>query len=259
MCEEIKKITNYDDLVSYINNELATGKEFVNPTEFIMTEINVWTYWQGMGNRNPRIMLLGQDWGSIKNDTNKKYLIGIKKMLENPDIDHSKVHYFDEIKNIKNFPTDYNLCQLFKKLERKDILENHYDDLFFTNLIPGLRSKKGSAGGLSKAVITESVKAEFEKLVEILRPQVIICLGRMVYESVLNIYSIDKPKINTWTGFIKDFYEKPVIPVAINESTYIFPVVHPGAYGTKKRSITEQENDWAEINKWMKQHIPTIP
>lgn len=256
MIEEIKKISTYEELVKYVNDELSSDGPFVNPSEFTMTEINVWTYWQGMGNRNPRIMLLGQDWGSIKNKTNQKYLTGISEIK---DIDQSKVHYFDIMKGKMNFATDRNLCDLFKELGKDNIKETRYDDLFFTNLIPGLRAEIGSAGGLSKAVITESVQAEFEKLVEILRPQVIICLGRMVYESVLNIYSIDKPKINTWTGFIKDFYEKPVIPVAINESTYIFPVVHPGAYGTKNRSITEQENDWAEINKWMKQHIPTIP
>ena len=27
-------------------------------------EINLWTYWQGRGNFDPKIMLVGQDWGS---------------------------------------------------------------------------------------------------------------------------------------------------------------------------------------------------
>ncbi|MCQ2510902.1 MAG: uracil-DNA glycosylase family protein, partial [Lachnospiraceae bacterium] len=76
-----------------------------------------------------------------------------------------------------------------------DITEKTYEDLFFTNLIPGFRASGKSTGGFSQNWITETVKEEFKALVEILEPQIIICLGRAVYESVLDIYEKEKKRI----------------------------------------------------------------
>lgn len=59
----------YDELVRGINGRLSEGKyhqDFAGKSGVQLEEINAWTYWQGQGVRHPRILVLGQDWGSLK-------------------------------------------------------------------------------------------------------------------------------------------------------------------------------------------------
>ena len=65
----MKEKISYDDLVRRINAGLngttlyhdAFGAKPGKPLQ----EVNAWTYWQGYKVRNPKVMIVGQDWGSL--------------------------------------------------------------------------------------------------------------------------------------------------------------------------------------------------
>jgi hypothetical protein len=64
------KVTAYQALISDVKAFYeAQGKQHDNEPVYLTwcdacKEINLWTYWQGRGNLDARIMLVGQDWGS---------------------------------------------------------------------------------------------------------------------------------------------------------------------------------------------------
>ena len=68
-----------------------------------------------------------------------------------------------------------------------EICTKSYADLYFTNLIPGYRNSILSTGKASEARkgVTKGVMKDFRTLLEILQPKVIICLGRLVSESIV--------------------------------------------------------------------------
>lgn len=74
----------YQQLIAKVYDKLdgKAGKDFfINNSDFErLEEHNLWTYWQGRGVRHPKIMVVGQDWGSI--EQSKKYFQYIK---EHPD------------------------------------------------------------------------------------------------------------------------------------------------------------------------------
>ena len=50
-------------------------------------EINLWTYWQGRGNLDAKIMLVGQDWGSPWDKGSESCMAKIKLANENKPFD----------------------------------------------------------------------------------------------------------------------------------------------------------------------------
>ena len=74
--QKMKEKISYDDLVRRINVGLngttlyhdAFGTKPGKPLQ----EVNAWTYWQGYKVRNPTVMVVGQDWGSLNGS--KHYL-----------------------------------------------------------------------------------------------------------------------------------------------------------------------------------------
>ena len=65
----------YQQLITAVYDKLdrKTDRDFfVNNQEFArLEEHNLWTYWQGRGVRHPKIVVVGQDWGSV--EQSKKY------------------------------------------------------------------------------------------------------------------------------------------------------------------------------------------
>ena len=45
-------------------------------------EINLWTYWQGKGNLDAKIMLVGQDWGCPWDDSSQPTMDEVRKANE---------------------------------------------------------------------------------------------------------------------------------------------------------------------------------
>ena len=58
--ECIEKHGNYKDKVFGGINSFDNCKNH----EVLASEINLWTFWQGRGHKNVKIMLVGQDWGN---------------------------------------------------------------------------------------------------------------------------------------------------------------------------------------------------
>lgn len=225
----------------------------------ICKEINLYTYWQGLGyaKKTPHIkyLLVGQDWGNpfLGRDDFTDRVIAINNGHEEP--------YYEKAV----FDTDDNLVELFKVLkdsqgEPYNIATKRYDDLFFTNFCLGYRKGKES-GGMPKGLMKKDAKF-FKKLVVILEPDNILCLGKRTFECVYEALCGDKTqKPEGFGGEYNDFIEKykPIdAEYGENKTTRIFPLAHPGYMGimnrinkkgTVKEGLEKQKDDWKKIAK----------
>lgn len=238
-------------------------------------EINLYTYWQGVGyeENTPAIkyLLVGQDWGNPFNvaspfferilritngETNVRYLLG----KDDPDA----------------FETDRNLTELFKvlgygaKREVTNITVFRYPELFFTNFCLGYRSGKDSSG----MTVTQMMKDSeyFLRLCAILQPENILCLGKNTFQCVYATLSGDASEklpadfYNDYNRFL-DRHE----PITLRYSysgydfgtceSVIYPLAHCGAMGTMNRNkgygddsstnaedkLKRQMEDWTKI------------
>ena len=102
-------------------------------------EINLWTYWQGRGHLDARIMLVGQDWGCPWDAGAAEVMRNVQAMNRGQSIG-----YMRENEN----PTDRNLIELFRSIGF-DILTDD-SRLFFTNFVMGYRVK-GTSGNFKKS------------------------------------------------------------------------------------------------------------
>ena len=143
-------------------------------------EINLWTYWQGKENLQAEILLLGQNWASAwEQNSDEKLLEYVSRILDGND-GFSK-RYIAEISNGSS-PTDEMLRKLMCRLgEEYDPYTPDNEKLFFANLCLGYRDH-GASGGMDKKAIKHDVPY-IERLIEIVNPKIIICLGKDTYES----------------------------------------------------------------------------
>src|SRR5574344_2695442 len=70
-------------------------------------EINLWTYWQGKGNLDAKILLVGQDWGCPWDGGSQPTMDEVRKANEG--------RAYDSLYNNPS-PTDANLTRLFSEL-----------------------------------------------------------------------------------------------------------------------------------------------
>ena len=241
----------YDNLVKRINDGLKQGgiysDDFVGTDKIDFDEVNPWTYWQGKGIRNPKIMVVGQEWGSI-NQLNG-YVEDFKK-IKAMSLDDKSVHCFDT-NPITTFNSDVNMAKFFEQLGYPNVAGERYDDLFFTNLIPGFRKASKSTGGFKKSWITSQVKDDFKELLKILKPKVVLCLGRTIFEGVIEILGLQKVTMNSWNQYL-DGEGKDAIEYIIGDKIVnILAMPHPGNYGTNNRGRVKAENDWERIGKYI--------
>lgn len=263
----------YQQLIAKVYDKLdgKAGKEFfINNSDFErLEEHNLWTYWQGRGVRHPKIMVVGQDWGSI--EQSKKYFQYIK---EHPDAEVvSYVQVKEEHPKMKKveFTTDRELQRFFNEyLEYTDICTHHHEDLYFTNLIPGFRSGSSSTGNSSDALkeITEDVLKDFKQLLEIFHPEFIICLGRLVSESIDKAYNGAESKIaktGNFNAFLDielnaDNPQPIVLDLGNGSATKMFALAHMGGLGKSNRvrffhknQISKTiEDDWKVVANYIK-------
>ena len=208
-------------------------------------EINLWTYWQGRGSLDARIMLVGQDWGSPA-DAAKDYMAQFAEINAG-----SRSSYWLDGKSI----TDNNLIELFSSIGyvvSSGAPRNH--DLFFTNFVLGYRNK-GFSGKFQMRWLNEN-KQFFLRLVNIIEPKVIICLGRHTFRGVMMAFD-RKIKIGSYNAFIMGKDNPVEVSLPSGQKTYVFAEAHCGAMGTLNRSrlkgpdgtngIALQKKDWARI------------
>lgn len=213
--------------------------------ENICHEINLYTYWQGLGyaEKTPKIkyLLVAQDWGNCFNDT--EFIERIKKINNNENIS-----YLDKDKKI--CPTDKNLMELFKILGYDDIFTRH-DELFFTNFCLGYRSGK-DVGGMTKELMMKDI-AEFKRLCEILEPENILCLGKLTAECVYK--ALKDSKLEETYGDAKSYNEfldnNPIAVLCYGKDnkflSNVYPLAHCGYMGTMNRPLEKQMQDWKSI------------
>lgn len=252
----------YEELVSSINeglkSEMVYHADFEGKTGPPLQEVNAWTYWQGAGVRNPRIMILGQDWGSSR--SGEWCLKAIDEMIADPDED-GNVRYFQyQIAGRhkdQEFVTDRNLCDGLSRLGYERVMEKRYPDLFFTNLIPGFRKSGKSTGEFRSKWISEKVKSDLRELVDILKPKVVVCLGKNTFIHTARIFGKDHVlRKASWNQYLNNNpapYEAKTIS---GDVVYLAAMPHPGFFGTmnRKRGGGSCEEDWDRLANWMKEH-----
>ena len=252
-----EKYPKYDKNSS---NDYELYAPYVNG-EMICHEINLYTYWQGLGyaENTPKIkyLFVAQDSGGL--------------FPTEDEIDEDFINFLNRIKRInegyKNVPyfvngnntslTDENLIKLFNKLGY-DITKRN-PDLFFTNFCLGHRRDKEVK--MTKELMISDAPL-FKELCEILEPENIICMGRMTFECTYEALT-GKPneEILNYRSF-NEFLEnhKPITIRFKGNPTPIIPVAHCGSWGIINRNwgiddpLYNQFRDWGEIRKLIKDY-----
>lgn len=215
-------------------------------------EINLWTYWQGRGNLDAKIMLVGQDWGSPK-DASEQY------MAQFAEINDGKraSYWLDGLSD-----TDKNLIKLFHSLDSDyDISSGkpYHPDLFFTNFVLGYRNK-GFSGNLQARWLKENQEFFF-RLANIIEPKVIICLGRSAFRGVMMAFGRNV-RIGSYNTFITGISNPVELSLESGAKAFVFAEAHCGVMGTLNRNrlkdpdgttgIDLQKKDWARIRDYIK-------
>lgn len=251
----------------------------VESCDYLGNQINLWSYWQG--SLNAKILLVGQDWGTVnpKSDNDKYRNERTKENVQKMDRGEAAA-YFDGIDEKIRFKTDNFIIELFKALgnEYGDVTCKN-DDLFFTNLCLGYRSE-GNSQGFRVKWLRDDVKYlcgfdEGEKhisgLLEIIKPDVVICLGKKTYEVLVQQYDkalYDDIKYGTAELAKSDFFKRldqksNFMTIQIEgKEIRIYGVAHPGPQGIanryskskkedKKDGKSLQREDWQNIRNWL--------
>ena len=189
-------------------------------------EINFWTYWQGIGNYDASIMLVGQDWGASEPESS--VIRNIKEINRGLREDYERD---------PGSITDDNLCSLFSVLGFD--ISKRCEELFFTNFILGYRSD-----GLSGNVLREWLLYDapfFARLVNIIEPKVLICLGRDTFESVRYACTGRMKHIYGFNRFIESSDNPVTIPLQSGKTLTVFAEAHCGRMGTLNRNRTRKD------------------
>ncbi|MBR4579016.1 MAG: hypothetical protein IKO22_05345 [Oscillospiraceae bacterium] len=213
-------------------------------------EINLWTYWQGRGNLDARIMLVGQDWGSPA-------ACSPDYMRQFTEINKGKQpRYWLDGSSI----TDNNLISLFSSIGF-DVSNGapRNRDLFFTNFVLGYRNI-GFSGGFKQKWLREN-KTFFFRLTSIIEPEIIICLGRNAFRGVMMAFN-HKAKIRRYNDFITGPDNPVEVSFPSGKIAYVFAEAHCGAMGTLNRKrlkdtdeltgLELQKKDWLRIEDYLK-------
>lgn len=250
----MEKQIRYERLIEKIRRKYINGVSHSEKSDLILQwydeckEINLWTYWQGRGHLDTtKILLVGQDWGCAWGSDDCKALPYVDLMNQG-----KCVRYMSEDNASK---TNNNLRKLFGVLGYDIFATDEEDEknkeLFFTNLITGYRNR-GTSGNLECYWIDEETQQHFRELVEILEPEVILCLGRMTYEGVLKSIGI-REHIDNYNDYIDMRIQNPIEEYIGGKRISIYPLAHCGALGTLNRNkakgcntggLEKQMDDW---------------
>ena len=258
-------MNEYQQLIKTVYEKLdKRTKEdfFINNSDYErLEEYNLWTYWQGRGVRHPKIMVVGQDWGSV--EQSNKYFEFIKEHPTAEVVSYIQIKEANPKMRQREFTTDKELTEFFEGiLGYEDICICPHDDLYFTNLIPGFRSGFSSTGNSSEAQreITEDVLSDFKQLVKILNPKIIICLGRIVSESIDKAYNGAESiiaKTKNFNVFLeKELHEDIPHPLILNlgngNQAKMFALAHMGSWGKANRTryYKDKQNKKTVMDDW---------
>ncbi len=238
------KLERYTELVGrvreYFQNSSGTKKSIPLKWCEACEEINLWAYWQG--SLNAKIMLVGQDWGCPYDKTANNVMANIQAIKSGLNV--SYMHN-------NNSTTNKNLRTLFGTLGYN--IDEKQKDLFFTNFVLGYREKGFSGGKLREW--EEASSKFFGELVDIIEPEIIICLGKFTLAGVLNTFG-KKKAVNNYNLFIESDENPISVTLHSEKQIKIYGMAHCGAMGTMNRNgktscnnLDKQINDWHRILK----------
>ena len=160
--------------------------------------------------------------------------------------------------------TNSNLCKLFKhihyNMETNTPNAECFSDvkeLFFTNFILCYRKDNKYSGKINSKCF-DNCSNYFKKLVEIIEPEVIVCLGNVTYWGVLKALGYNKQKKSDSYNKIID--QGPIEHSFNEKKLVIFPMAHCGNQGTSNRNrgkskqkdrLHYQKEDWKKIEKYI--------
>ena len=241
-----EKIDLYNTLVSEVRNcpyldkcNQIKGKNTVQLEKCeLCDEVNLWAYWQGgRNNLDADILLVGQDWGNYKDKNGNLLLEFIEGRKTNSQ--------FPYLPTTPKSITDINLIRLFDECLGITIGPQYVSNpkLFFTNFVMCYRKQDERISSGFKKSWANNCKEYFIKLVNIIEPKIVICLGRSVFDSVLK--AAGKPTLKgSYNVIIERSYQ--ILKIG-NVECAVFPVAHCGTFGTLNRN--EKKNDSLEIQK----------
>lgn len=258
-------MNEYQQLIKTVYDKLdkKTGKDFfINNSDYDrLEEHNLWTYWQGRGVRHPKIMVVGQDWGSV--EQSNKYFEFIKAHPNANVVSYVQIKEDNPKIKKSEFTTDKELQRFFSGIPGyADICIHPHNDLYFTNLIPGFRNGSSSTGNSSEAQreITEDVLNDFKQLVKILNPKIIICLGKIVSESIDKAYNGAESiiaKTENFNVFLeKELHEDIPHPIVLDlgngNQAKMFALAHMGGLGKANRTkyYKDKQNKKTVMDDW---------
>ena len=190
--------------------------------------VNLWNLWQG--DLDADIMVIGQDFGQ-KEDSDS---------------------FIDVWKNgTYTNATDVALRHLFSSAFGIDI-DHSEVPLFFTNMANCYRKQK-TTGGIHNGWLPICVHKYMARLINIVRPKVVIVLGQVAFEALFCMDGLTVKCLNQDKASADKFSEKMQYSFWIqlgDEETRVFPVYHPGANSKRNRTLAEQEQDWIRIAEY---------
>lgn len=234
----------YQELVKKVIQQYQTRQDDKYCWCHDCKEINLWTYWQGKDCKDVKIMVVGQDWGNPQLPKNAQTIKNIRA---------GKNYFYNQADLGKlKYRTDKSLCTLFDSIGYRDIITNRYDDLFFTNFF--LRYRKGrETGKMSRRVLMEDAQ-NFRELVSAIKPKVIICLGKMTYECVIDALQPEaeqKFRIHSLREYCDKIDDGKNYVDFAQSQIRVYGMVHCGAAGVninrKRGSKTPKDKSGLEL------------
>ena len=198
--------------------------ELKNPsqTNFDTQEIEPWATWQN--DLDADVMIIGQEFCD--------YETYIKT--------EGKVERFE---GKYEYPSNRNLRELLSLMGRDPghpTKPNKNSKLFFTNSVMALKDGEMSSNFKDKWM--KPSRDEFLiPLIDIVNPQIIICIGGKAAKSVSKIFGY---KISALAKMVD------MNPIEIGDKK-IFSMFHIGGLGIRNRSKELQISDWKKIKKWL--------
>lgn len=170
----------------------------------------------------------------------------VKKQLRKIEKDLAKLGYTESelsprVKLNIDFARAKNIVRYFELLGKNEIDKKKYPDLFFCNCNLGYRREKYS-GNMTRKILANDA-AEIKSLIDIIEPENIICLGLDTSVVVIRTLLDKKFSCNRVSELIGTGE-----PYTYGE-TYIYPVAHPGYWGTSTRGEDNVIADWRRIRK----------
>jgi len=203
---------------------VSYSKGLTNPAEyengiFDCDHIGPWSRWQG--NLNTQLMIIGQDWGDVG--------------------------YFQRYKghDTANNPSNKTIRELLASIDipipPPTVSDLDTSVIFLTNAI--LCLKEGGLGGEVKREWFNNCGHHYLKpLIEIIRPKVVVSLGKYAYETISQLFNLQKKSF-------RDAVDQQV-GIPLSKNVVFLPMYHcsPRVLHTH-RGLAQQKSDWQRI-KW---------